>query len=857
MFAKPKGFVEDAAPLTENAPVATVVPWNPHSSLEIQEQRERLPVWKSKNQFLYAVENHDTVVFTAETGSGKSTQLPQFLVDAGWASGGKVVCCTQPRAVAAMLLAARVATERGAPVGGEVGFATQTEERWSRDGTKLKFVTDGMLLREVLSDPVLSTYSAIVVDEVHERCLQTDLVIATLRHIKKHRKDLRIVVSSATVDAVELARFFQGAGHLPTPSCVMHVPGRVYPVDCQFSVEPVADYVSQAASLVRQLHEEEPPGDFLVFLPGTDEIESLCEDLKEGQLPTPSFERRGNAPSGSTLHFLERARGPRAAAAAEDTSAQHAMEICPLHATMSRTDQLHALQPLGYSRGRRRKVIVASSIAETSVTLPSVTVVIDSGFTQGHVHDPDTGLSGFLTRPVSQAQATQRAGRAGRARPGKCFRLYTRESFAALERETPSDVMCSSLTEAVVFLLAVGVPQIARFKFLQAPPAVSMIRALDELVSIDAVTSHEPFLNWKGSWLARIPLPATLAATALASLHPHLHCSAEILPLVALLSTGSPIRNRKEARQRLMGAHGKGGRMGKPSSSSSGRRELPEEEEDALQSTRAFYAAEGDHITWINVYRGFVNADCSEAFCLEHGFHFGVLRRAHRLRIMLDHLMEEVIKSDSGRNKLGKGTCATDVSLVLKAVLHGFPTHLARLHADGSYRTLRGDRRVEFSPDAVLSSLHASTGVAPWVCYTSLTVSPGGLMMMGAASAVNPKWSLEVSPQSLRLVEVDPTRALLAAATARDDGEIRDEEVNAALLSILGSDALEETEAGRIIHAGTSREAAVGPSREAVSRGGKRVVGGAESDSAPKRAKLALPRSGALRMQALPSFDED
>ena len=263
-----------------------VVPLNnKYHNLSIAQQRLSLPIADHKNNILYALEKYNTVVISAETGSGKSTQIPQFLVEAGWAAQGRCIACTQPRRMAAMTVATRVAEEYGCTLGDDVGYAVRFEAKCSETRTVIKFCTDGLLLRETMSDPLLSRYSVILVDEAHERSLHSDLMLGLLKKIQRKRPDLRVIVTSATVDAIAIKEFFETNQELDgdrskDTACIVTVQGRMHPVDILYLEKPAPNYIVTAVETVLNIHtHEDAQGDVLVFLPGADETNTSSQNV--------------------------------------------------------------------------------------------------------------------------------------------------------------------------------------------------------------------------------------------------------------------------------------------------------------------------------------------------------------------------------------------------------------------------------------------------------------------------------------------------------------------------------------------------------------------------------------------------
>lgn len=382
----PGGHIEEERLNTSESASSSVV-YNPNASLSVERQRQSLPVFRYRNHILYLVENYRTVVVVGETGCGKSTQIPQYLVEAGWAAGGRVVAVTEPRRVAAITVATRVAEERGAVLGDEVGFAVRFDSRCSPSSTRLKFVTDGLLIREMMSDPLLSTYSVIVLDEAHERSLCTDIVIGLIKKIQRCRPELRVVVASATLDAEKIREFFNtNVSGDPSQDdvAILSVEGRMFPIEIFYALDPFPDYVKATINTIMTIHNHEPAGDILAFLTGQEDIDMVVRAL-----------------------IIEARQQPREAMR---------MRVLPMHGGLPRADQLKVFERTSRST---RKIVVATNIAEASVTIDGIVYVVDAGFVKMPAYNASCGLESLVVAPISQASAEQRAGRAGRVRSGK------------------------------------------------------------------------------------------------------------------------------------------------------------------------------------------------------------------------------------------------------------------------------------------------------------------------------------------------------------------------------------------------------------------------------------------------------
>ncbi|EIN07584.1 P-loop containing nucleoside triphosphate hydrolase protein [Punctularia strigosozonata HHB-11173 SS5] len=463
----------------------------------IQAQRERLPIFKHREKLLYCVETFGVTIVVGQTGCGKTTQLPQYLYEAGWAADGNVIACTQPRRVAATSVASRVASEVGSMLGDEVGYTIRFEDVSSKERTRIKYMTDGMLFRETLVDPLLSKYSVIMIDEAHERSIYTDLLLGILKKIRRKRPGLRLIVSSATLDASSFLDYFTAnTVNKDKEATIISLEGRMYPVEVAYLQEPTPDYVRKAAEVAWEINLQQSPGDVLIFLTGREEIERCLEEFSE-MLPTL----------------------PR-----------HAPKLVPLalHAGLTTEEQLRVFEPT--ERGTR-KVIVSTNIAEASVTIDGIKFVIDSGFVKIRTYNPTTSLSTLATVPTSVASATQRAGRAGRTSAGVCYRLYTQSAFEALPRTTPPEITRTDLTTPILQLKSLGIDDLMKFEWVTAPPSESVLRALEGLVN-SGMIGEDGRLTPVGAKVAECPVEVGIARMLFNS--KEFQCGEEILTIAAM-----------------------------------------------------------------------------------------------------------------------------------------------------------------------------------------------------------------------------------------------------------------------------------------------------------------------------------
>jgi pre-mRNA-splicing factor ATP-dependent RNA helicase DHX15/PRP43 len=632
--------------------------------------RRDLPVHRQRQEFLDLYQKSKILVFVGETGSGKTTQIPQYvLYDELPQLKGKMVACTQPRRVAAMSVAQRVADELDVELGQEVGYSIRFENV-TGPKTVLKYMTDGQLLRESMNDHQLSRYSCIIIDEAHERTLATDILMALLKKLSLERDDLKIIIMSATLDAQKFQRYFHQAP-------LLAVPGRTHPVEIFYTPEAQKDYIEAAIRTVLQIHSDEAEGDILLFLTGEEEIEDACRRIG---LEVDEMIRESDA-------------GP--------------MAVYPLYGSLPPQQQQRIFEkaPGPFKKGGRpgRKCIVATNIAETSLTIDGIVYVVDPGFSKQKIYNPRIRVESLLVSPISRASAQQRAGRAGRTRPGKCFRLYTEEAFKKeLIEQTHPEILRSNLSNTILELKKLGVQDLVHFDFMDPPAPETMMRALEELNYL-ACLDDEGELTDLGSRSSEFPLDPSLAVMLITS--PEFYCSNEILSIVSLLSVPNvfvrPASNRKRA--------------------------------DEMKSH--FIHAEGDHLTLLNVYHAFKGEEQKgsdmKKWCHEHFLSFRSLTSADDVRGQLKALMEyheiELMSTPWGDKNY--------YTNIRRALVSGFFMQVAHRESNGRiYHTIKDDQNV---------ILHPSTGVKidyDWVLYNEFVLTTKNYIR--TVTGIRPEWLL-------------------------------------------------------------------------------------------------------------------
>ncbi len=464
-----------------------------------------LPVVEHRQEILAALTAHQVIVVVSDTGSGKTTQLPKMVAEAMGPDGGRIGC-TQPRRIAAASVAKRVAEELAVPLGGYVGYQVRFEDLTTCE-TRIKFMTDGILLAETQGDPDLRQYQVLILDEAHERSLNIDFLLGYLKRLLDKRRDLKLVISSATLDAGAFAGFFANARG---PAPVIEAPGRMFPV-AEFFLPPSddEDLPQHVARAVDWLAGVEPRGDVLVFLPGEREIRE-CADVLDGR------------------------RYP-------------ATEVLPLFARLGLGDQQRVFNP-----GHARRLILATNVAETSLTIPRIACVIDSGVARVNRWSPAKGVQRLQIEPVSQASARQRKGRCGRVRDGVCLRLYEESELEERPAFTDPEIRRSSLAGVILRMKALGLPDIEDFPFLDPPAPKAIAEGYRTLREVGALDRQKNLTDY-GRRIARLPVDPRLGRMLIEARKEN--CLAEMLPIIAALESNDPRERPAEKTREADAAH--------------------------------------------------------------------------------------------------------------------------------------------------------------------------------------------------------------------------------------------------------------------------------------------------------------
>ncbi|KAF4594648.1 pre-mRNA splicing factor ATP-dependent RNA helicase prp16 [Ophiocordyceps camponoti-floridani] len=666
----------------------------------LREQREFLPAFAVREELLRVIRENQVTIVVGETGSGKTTQLTQFLLEDGYGRNG-MIGCTQPRRVAAMSVAKRVAEEMEVRLGSTVGYAIRFEDCTSKE-TIIKYMTDGVLLRESLNEPDLDRYSCIIMDEAHERALNTDILMGLFKKIIQRRRDLKLIVTSATMNAKRFSDFFGSAPEFT-------IPGRTFPVDVMFHRSPVEDYVDQAVQQVLAIHVSMDAGDILVFMTGQEDIEITCELVQK------RLDALNDPPK---------------------------LSILPIYSQMPAD-----LQAKIFDRAAPgvRKCIVATNIAETSLTVDGIKYVVDAGYSKLKVFNPKMGMDTLQITPISQANSSQRSGRAGRTGPGKAFRLYTDKAFKEeLYPQTIPEIQRTNLSNTVLMLKSLGVKDLLDFDFMDPPPQDTMSTSMFDLWALGALDNLGE-LTELGRKMSAFPMDPSLAKLLITA--DDEGCSEEMVTIVSMLSVPNVFYRPKER----------------------------QDEADAKREK--FWVHESDHLTYLQVYSSWKANGYSDGWCIKHFLHAKSLRRAKEIREQLVDIVR--------MQKMQLRSCGTDWDMIRRCVCSGYYHQAARYRGSGEYINLRTNVAVQLHPTSALYGGHPPD----YVVYHELVLT--SKVYVSTVTAVDPHWLADLggvfysvrekgySSREKRTTETEFNRRMEIETQMADDKRRQDERLRA------------------------------------------------------------------------------
>ncbi len=622
---------------------------------------DTLPITTKKDEIIASISKNQVVIISGETGSGKTTQIPKFCLAAGRGIDGKIGC-TQPRRIAATTVSRRIAEEFGEELGKSVGYKIRFKDTTGRN-TYIKMMTDGILLAETQNDPHLTEYDTIIVDEAHERSLNIDFILGILKNLLKERKDLKLIITSATIDTEKFSKAFGNAS-------VIEVSGRMYPVEVRYFPTDSAlensgeqTHIEMAAQAVEQLQQESHFGDILVFMPTEQDIRETCE-LIEGK----------NYKNTVTL---------------------------PLFSRLSASEQSRV-----FSRSRHRKIIVATNIAETSITIPGIKYVIDTGLARISQYTPRSRTTSLPVTAISKSSANQRKGRCGRIENGVCIRLFTENDFQDRPLFTPPEILRANLAEVILRMIALDLGDIANFPFIDRPAQKSIHDGFDLLYELGAIAQKSDLnkpkptkgvcLTEKGKLMAKMPVDPRLSRMLVEAQAEG--CHQEIAVIASALSIQDP-------------------------------RERPAEKaQEADQIHKTFLDASSDFTTLLNIWNAYHQARKKEKttgrikkFCKTHFLSFKRMREWQDIYFQISEILGEYRlqenKPETSDNRMRPKTLfrapiTEDSALyaaIHKSILSGFLSNIALKKEKNIFQGTKG-KEVMIFPGSTLFN-HAKTWI--------------------------------------------------------------------------------------------------------------------------------------------------
>ena len=644
---------------------------------------EALPITARKDEIVRAIREHPVVIVAGETGSGKTTQLPKMCLEAGRGVAAKIAC-TQPRRVAALSVSRRIAEELHVAWGAEVGCKIRFKDETAPE-TRIKMMTDGMLLAEIQGDPNLYEYDTVIIDEAHERSLNIDFLLGYLRLLQKCRPELRIVITSATIDTEAFSKAFDNAP-------IIEVSGRMYPVDVQYwPIEDLAGetYIDAAVTAVDMVVDA-GRGDILVFMPTEKDIHETRRRLE-----------------GRHFRFTE---------------------ILPLFGRLTAGDQ----QKVFYKQ-RYRRIVVATNIAETSITIPGIRYVIDTGLARISRHNPRNQTHRLPVEEISQSSARQRAGRCGRVQNGVCIRLYDEKNFLARPEYTQPEIQRSDLAEVILRMIALRLGDVETFPFIDPPRSQAIQGGFNVLRALDAIDDHRR-LTPLGRDMARLPLAPTVSRMILQARKER--ALREVLVIASAISIQDP-------RVRPLG-----------------------HEKAADQEHKRFVDGESDFIALLNIWKAYHDTfeklrtqSQMRKFCVQHFLSFNRMREWRDIYMQIRHTLREM-----GDFRMNRDDAGYDA--IHRSVVSGLLGNVAQKKEGNMYRAARGrdvmlfpgsglfQRREGISTKDTKGNEKKEKGAPGWVVAAEVVET--SRLFARTVARIQPSWLVELGVHLCRASYKEP-----------------------------------------------------------------------------------------------------
>lgn len=609
---------------------------------------KKLPVYEQKQRILDTLKDNQVIVVQSPTGSGKTTQIPVILYEAGYAQSG-TIAVTQPRRIAALSVSEFISKQLNTTYPGLVGYKMRFEDKTDAT-TKIKIMTDGILLQEMKLDPWLSKYSVIMVDEAHERSLNIDFVLGLLKRVLAERKDFRVIVSSATMNAEAFSAYFDGCP-------IVTIDTITYPVTIVYDTPSIpASTISEAATdalltkicnTVDRILANNEPGGILIFLPG----EKIIKDC---------LWKLDHSPFSRKIHTL------------------------PLYGRLAKEEQEKVFDPAPFGK---KKVIISTNIAETSVTISDITTVIDAGLAKLNFYNPRTFTSSLNETAISKASCNQRKGRAGRTQPGICYRLYSRKDYDTRPMYTTEEIYRTDLSEVVLRMAELGITDFQNFDFISPPGIEGIIGAVDTLNMLKALDSDNT-LSSIGKLMVEFPLEPRISRIIIEAIMKYPNVIEEALIAAAFLSANSPFL-------------------------------LPQGEEmEARKAHHNFRDMQGDFVSYLNIFKGYTSSPDKEKFCKKNYLDDRVMAEIENINVQLKDIVSKMNIPIMGGGNKGDYLCC---------IASGMIQFVCIRTGKNTYRSLTADK-ICIHPGSVLFRQDPLFIVAGEIVRTSrmyaMSVSP-------------------------------------------------------------------------------------------------------------------------------------
>ncbi|XP_078535966.1 putative ATP-dependent RNA helicase DHX40 isoform X3 [Lissotriton helveticus] len=673
-------------------------------------ERDVLPIYEHRKELVQAVKDSNFLIVTGETGSGKTTQLPQYLHKAGFAKHG-MIGVTQPRRVATISVALRVAEELHCSLGTTVGYQVRFDDCSSKD-TAIKYMTDGCLLRHILVDPSLKQYSTIILDEAHERSLSTDILFGLLKKLFQpkmcpgRKRPLKIVVMSATLEIPKLSEFFENCP-------VVHIPGRTFPVKEIFCnlIGPKhlegSAYVAETVKVVMDIHLNKLAGDILVFLTGQAEIEKASNLLfKKAECIDYQYDLRDQSVEG----FL----------------------ILPLYGSMASDQQKEIFLP---PPAGVRKCILSTNIAATSLTIPGIRYVVDSGFVKQLNHNPRIGMDILEVVPIAKSEAVQRTGRAGRTSAGVCFRVYSKEFWdQCMPEHMVPEIKRTSLTSVILTLKCLEIHNVIHFPYLDPPEERHILEALKQLYQCDAI-DRRGHVTQMGKFMVEYPLPANMSCAVIKATS--LGCEDLLLPIASMLSVENVFIRPGDSEKR-------------------------EEAECKHQALSMEAGGSNDFATLFNVFQQCRMSTSPARWCQQNFIHWRALKSA----LSVERQLQEITQRLKQMKDFPREKCEGPRSEMLRRCLcAGYFSNVAKRSAGTTFRTMEGcGTVVKIHPS---SALYRHEAELEWIMFHDVLVTSN--IYVRTVCPIRYEWVKDLLP---KLHEVDVYELSSVAREAVTEKEI-------------------------------------------------------------------------------------